>query len=76
MTSDVMMEIGSEPISRRRSNGKKPANSIARTFLKSMSSRKNLCALSAILLALLIVAFAIVVKDSTKAQPKSYIEAK
>ncbi len=76
MTSDVIMGMGPSPISQRRGKVKKPANVVIQSFLKSMSSKKNLCALSAILLALLIVSFAIVVKDTPKAQPKSFVEAK
>ena len=71
------MQTGQELGSQNRKDNR-PTSKGARSkgFLKMASSRKNLCAVFAILLGILIVSFAVSVKDNSGVQAKVYAQPK
>lgn len=75
MTSDVLMQTSQELGSQKRN---RPASkgAGANRFLKVAATRKNLCAMCAILLGILIVSFAVSVKDNSGTQAKVYVRPK
>lgn len=77
MLSDVMTETSFGPVSETKEEGKRPAKKDEASGIANMLvSKKNLCALGAVLLALLIISFAANVKTPSKAQAKVYTETK